>query len=207
MNQILVGHFEADGALIYLPIGFIPDYFKLVEFHTNTNIIFYEWWRRMEQDQASGKLEGISITEGVTANLADSGGIVAYDSGSQAPTIATWAASTAYTARTATADGSFVRPTTSSTTDRDAIFECVTAGTSGSTEPTWPAGTGEQSASDNGVIWERVNEPLRRAGYQGVRIAAALMTDGREYYYLALQADDAYDHGDVVGWSGGVYGA
>lgn len=207
MSQVVVGHFEADGAIIYLPLGFKPDYWEMCEFHTDTNIVLYEWWGRMEDDQASGKKEGISITEGATANLADDGGFAAYSSEQAAPTISDWAASTSATARTATAAGTYVRPTTSSGTEREAVFECVTGGTTGSTEPTWPAAIGENAASDNGVIWQRVNVATLRAGYDGVRIAAALMIDGREYYYLAIQADDVVDNGDVVGWSGGIYGA
>ena len=56
-DNIKVGHYEADGGIVNLPLGFIPDYFKLTDFHTDTNIIFYEWYRLMEQDQASGKQE------------------------------------------------------------------------------------------------------------------------------------------------------
>jgi len=210
MNQIRVGHYEQDGEDVYLPLGFVPDYIRLVDFHTDTNIIVYEWWERMQDDQATGKQEGISYTEGVTANLADDAGIQAYDTGSQAPTIGEWTASTAYTARSATANGSFVKGTTSGTNnlgqdvDREAIFECVTAGTSGTTEPTWPTAPGENTASDNGVVWQLVTEPTFRGGYQGVLIADNIQTDGQEMYYLAIKADDSRDHGDVSGWSGGV---
>lgn len=213
MNQIIVGHFEADGGIIYLPVGFIPDYFRLVDYHTNTNIIVYEWWERMEDDQASGKKEGISYTEGVTANLADDAGITAYDSGSESPTVTTWteSVSNAATARTATAKGTFVKPSTSGTddtgadADRSAIFECVTAGTSSGTEPTWPSAIGGQ-VLDGTTLFERVNEANVRAGYQGVCIQDNINTNGQEMYYLAIQADDSVDHGDVDGWTGGIYG-
>lgn len=210
MNQIKVGHFEQDGGLINLPLGFIPDYIRLVDFHTDTNIDIYEWWRRMEQDQGTGKQEGFSILEGVTANLADAGGITAYNTGAQSPAsgtgagqLAQWVASTSYTARTATAAGSYVKPTVASATDRGAVFECVTGGTSGSTEPTWPDAVGGQ-VLDSTPVWERVDLSLQRGGYQGVVIAAALMVDGQEMYYLALQANQVVDHGDVDGWGSGI---
>lgn len=210
-NIIKVGHFEADGGLINLPLGFIPDYFKLVEFHTDTNIVFYEWWQLMEQDQASGKQEGISITEGATANLADAGGITAYNTGSEGPTIQEWtqARANAATARTATAAGTYIKPTVGATddtggvADRSSIFECVTAGTGAATEPTWPTSDGE-NVTDGTVVWQKVNVSKQRLGYQGVVIADALMTDGREMYYLALQAAQAVDHGDVDGWASGI---
>jgi hypothetical protein len=115
-----------------------------------------------------------------------------------------WTASTSYTARTTTAEGSFCRPTNSSTTDRDAIFECTTGGTSGSTEPTWPDAIGG-TVLDSTPIWERVNKVFGRSGYQGLQIEDNIQTDGQEMYYLAIQADESIDHGDVTGWASGVY--
>lgn len=208
VNQIIVGHYEQDGGLIYLPLGFVPDYLKLVDFHTDTNIIIYEWFRRMQLDQSTGKQEGFSITEGVTANLADDAGITAYDTGSQGPTVTTWTSTVATnaTARTATAHGTYVRPTTDSSTDREAIFECVTAGTSSGTEPTWPAAIGEQ-VTDGTVVFERVNVSREQIGYKGVCIQDDIQTDGQEMYFLAIKADDALDYGDVDGWTGGIEGA
>ena len=204
-DNIKVGHYEADGGIVNLPLGFIPDYFKLTDFHTDTNIIFYEWYRLMEQDQASGKQEGISIAEGVTANLADDAGIIAYDTGSQIPTVTTWttSVSTAATARTATAAGTYVKPSVSSSSDRGSIYECVTAGTGSATEPTWPDNDGGQ-VTDSSTVWEKVNVSLQRGGYQGVVIQDNIQTDGQEYYYTALKACQAVDHGDVAGWTSGI---
>ena len=208
MAKINVGHYEADGGIIYLPLGYVPDFIMLVDFHTNTNIIFYYWWERMEDDQATGKQEGISVAEGITANLADDAGITAYDTGSQIPTVQSWtqARATAATARSATAHGTYIRPTASSDMEQDAIFECVTAGTGGSTEPTWPKEIDGQ-VTDGTVVWEWVNVPLERGGYQGVCVQDDIQTDGQEMYYLAMLADKSVDHGDVDGWTGGVEGA
>lgn len=213
MSNIRVGHFTADGALIHLPLGFIPDYFQLVDFHTNTNIEINHWWERMEDDQASGKQEGFSVKEGVTANLADAGGITAYDTGTQAPTVQEWtkARGDAAVARGASVGlaGTFIKATVGAlnnagqVTDREAIFECVVDGTSAATEPTWPSAIGE-TVLDSSTVWEMVNEAKFRKGYQGVTIAAALMTDSQECYYIALKAGDSIDHGDVVGWTDGI---
>ena len=212
--QLITGHFEADGAIIYLPIGFVPDYFFMCDLSYTTATIFYHWWRQMESDAFATALEGVSVSQGVTADLATTAGISAYDTGTEAPTITTWteAVSTAATAKTATARGTLVRPTTSGTTtdglvaDRSMVFECVTAGTSSGTEPTWPVGIGDQVLDDD-VLFELIVQPTFRKGYAGVAIAAALMTDGDEHFYNAWQADQPIDHGDVTSWTGGIYGS
>lgn len=212
-NAIRTGHFEADGALINLPLGFIPDYFKLVDFHTSTNIVIIHWWKRMEDDLASGLQEGFTVKEGITARLADAGGITAYNTGSQTPTVQEWtqARGSAAVARGASVGlpGTFIKATVDAlnnagqVTDRDAIFECVVDGTSAATEPTWPSAIGE-TVLDSSTVWEMVNEAKFRKGYQGVVIAAALMTDGQEYFYLAIRSHDSVDHGDVVRWTDGI---
>ena len=212
MARVKTGHYEQDGGLIYVPVGFVPSRVLLIDFHTSTHIIFYWWFSAMETDMASGAQEGISVAEGITARLADDGGIIAYDGGTQLPSIGVWTASTAYTARSATANGSFVKGGTASTSlnvdgvavDRNAIFECVTAGTSDTSEPAWPVAIGANSASDNGVVWQLVAEPEYRGGYQGFRVPAALQTDGQEAFYEAVLADSDVDHGDVAGWASGI---
>ena len=205
-DNIKVGHFEADGGLINLPIGFIPDYFKLVEVGV-TNPNFYEWFRLQEQDEASNSQEGSILTgsTGVTTQSVDGAGIIAFNAGSEGPTVTEWteAVATAATARTATAAGTYVKATVANSADRGSIFECVTAGTGGSTEPTWPNADGGQ-VTDNSVVWEKVNVDKQRTGYEGVVISATIQTNGREYYYLALQAVQAVDHGDVDGWTSGT---
>ena len=211
MGQIKTGHFEQDGGAVYVPVGYVPNYLLLVDYHTSTNIILYHWWSEMETEEAANAQEGFSVAEGVTARLADDGGIAAYNSGSEGPTVTAWttAVSTAATARSATAAGTFVKPSTSGTidtgetADRSLIFECITAGTGGSTEPTWNPAVGGQTV-DGSTVWETVVEPTVRKGYQGFSIAAALMTDGQEAYYLALQADNDVNLGDSSLWTSGI---
>jgi hypothetical protein len=204
MNRIKLGHFEPDGGLINLPIGFIPDLFRMQEMGA-TNPLFYTFYSIQEQDEASGSQEGILDSGGTKTLLGDAAGITAYDTGTQVPTINEWteARATAATARTATAPGTYIKPTVSSPADRGSIFECVTAGTGGSSEPTWPDADGE-NVTDNSVVWKKVNVSLQRGGYQGVVIAAALMTNGQEMYYEAILADQVVDHGDVDGWTNGI---
>lgn len=205
-NQIKTGHFEQDAGLVNLPLGFIPDYIKLVDFSTSTDIDIFEWWREMERHLASGLQEGFSIKEGITARLADAGGITAYNVGAQIPTVEEWtkARGDAATARTATKAGTYIKPTVANGADRGSIFECVTAGTSDSTEPTWPVADGE-NVTDSSTVWQKVNVSLQRGGYQGVIIAAAVAANnGTEMFYIAFAADQSVDHGDVDGWTSGV---
>jgi len=217
MSRIKVGHFLGDGGVVNLPIGFIPDYFRLCDIDstvTNAAVAIHEWFRDMESHEASGSQEGWALglaTLGYTTLHADDAGISAYNSGSQSPTINEWtqARSTAATARTATAAGTYIKPTVGAdsdtgTADRDAVYECVTAGTGGSTEPTWPTSDGEQ-VTDGTTVWEKVNVSKVRTGYQGVVIEDDIQTDSHEYYYLAIMADESVDHGDVDGWASGVY--
>jgi len=204
-NIIKVGQFVQDGGLVNLPLGFIPDYIELAN-RDLTNTVFIKWWRLMETDDISGSQEGISIDiAGVPTDLADAGGITAYDTGAQSPTVTTWttAVSTAATARTATAAGTYVKPSVASASDRGSIYECVTAGTGAATEPTWPDSDGEQ-VTDGSTVFEKVNVSKQRTGYQGVVIAAAVQTNGQLMYYTALLADQSIVHGDVDGWTDGI---
>jgi hypothetical protein len=211
-NGIRVGHWEADGADVNIPIGFIPDHIRIVEVGV-TNPNMYEWFERQEDDQASGAQEGNILTgsTGVVTQSADSQGIIAYDTGSQVPTVEEWtqARGNAATARTATAAGTYIKATVGAlndagqVTDREAIFECVTAGSSAATEPSWPSRIGGQ-VTDSSVVWEMVNAARLRVGYQGIVVAAEIQTNSREYYYIAEKAHDSVDHGDVDGWPSGV---
>ena len=193
----------ADGGLANIPVGFIPDHVKIYELGADTAILLYEWFR-LQGELASGKQEGISILEGATANLADAGGISAYDTSGIQPSILdyTLARSTAATARTNLAPGTFLKPSTSSPTDKDAIFECIVAGT-GSAEPTWPDGIG-QNVLDGTVRWERVNQAISARGYKGFTIAAALQTDSAIMIAKCMKATEVVHLGDVDGWTDGI---
>lgn len=211
MNQIIVGHFEPDGGLIYLPIGFVPDLFRMQEMGA-TNPLFYTWYERQEDDEATGSQEGILDSGGTKTLLADDGGFAAYDAGSELPTVTEWSAGATVVARSATAHGTYMKATVSGVDangneiDRSAIFEVTANTTTGATEPNWPTVVGESAVDNHAspVRYEKVNVALFRGGYKGVRIAAALMTNGQEMYYEAIQADQSKDLEDVDGWTGGI---
>jgi hypothetical protein len=207
MNKIKTGRFTPDGSTdIAVPIGFIPDYIRFEEVGeaTSPNVIT---WFRMQESDATGDQAGqyITGTTGVITKLADGAGVAAYSTGAEAPTVTTWtkAVGDAATARTATAAGTYVKPSVASDADRGSIFECVTAGTSDATEPIWPDADGEQ-ITDGSTVWEKVNVSKQRGGYQGVLIDAAILTDGEEMYYIAYQANQSVNHGDTDGWNSGV---
>ena len=205
--MIKTGRFTPDGSTdIAVPIGFIPDYIRFEEVGeaTNPNVIT---WFKMQEDDATGDQAGQYLTgsSGVITKLGDGAGIAAFDTSSEAPTVTTWtkAVGDAATARTATANGTYVKPSVASDADRGSIFECVTAGTSSATEPIWPAADSEQ-ITDGTTVWEKVNVAKQRIGYQGVLIDAAILTDSEEMYYIAYQADQSVNHGDTDGWTSGV---
>ena len=210
-NQIKTGQYIQDGGLINLPLGFIPDYIELAN-RDLTNTVFIKWWHLMQTNDISGSQEGISIDiAGVPTDLADAGGITAYDTGAQSPAsgvgagqIGEYADATTPTARTATAAGTYVIPSVGNAQDRGSIYECVASTGAVSTEPTWPSADGEQVTDDASNTWEKVNVNRQRGGYQGVVIAAAVQTNGQLMYYLALQSDQSVVHGDVDGWGSGI---
>ncbi|GAG54527.1 unnamed protein product, partial [marine sediment metagenome] len=196
------------------------DYFRLCDIDgggSNAAVAIHEWFERQQDDEITARRAGWSLglaTAGYTVLHADTAGITAYDTGSQKPVLGIWRASETtvldkagnsitVVARTASKPGTYIVPSVDSATDRDAIFECVTAGTTDSTEPTWPDAIGEQVV-DNSMTWERVDVSLERGGYQGVCISATIQDNTHEYYYLALQADQSVDHGDVDGWTDGI---
>lgn len=223
-NGIRVGHFLGDGGDVFLPLGFIPDYFRMADIDhasvSNVDVQIFEWFERMQDDEATGSQEGWKTDEtaGYVTLMSDSEGITAYDTGTQLPAsgfdageLGQWTATTAVDVRTATAAGSYAKGTVGATddtgavVDRDAIFENVGSsdGNTGSTEPTWPSAIGGQVV-DGSAIWEKVNTPTFRGGYQGVTLAAEVAENSHEYYYLAIRAHDSVDHGDVDGWPNGI---
>lgn len=211
MSQIITAMFTADGSAVYLPFGFIPDFFVLMDVphsSADTNVDFYWWWKWMEDEGLTGMTDGILVNEGPTDALANASGIESYDTTSRGPTVTEWSASASPTALSGTTHGSYYRPTrTGGKGDYSAIFECMAGATTGSTEPTWPKDPGG-TVVDNDVTWQRVDGDVARkvVGYKGIAVDAAL-TDSHQVYCLAIQADQSLNFGDVVGWSGGVYGA
>jgi len=225
MNGYETGIFIADGSLIYVPVGFKPDRVDVFEL---TSGPFHQIFHGILEDSgvsaALSDIEGIQYGDGgVGTLLADGAGLATYDAGEERPNIYNWVLSTTtltlkqdtsetttVTARTATAHGTYILPSAGALTvdglaaDRSLVAECVTAsGNTAATEFAWGVAIGEQMA-DGDNVWEIVNAASLRVGYQGFRIAGALMTDGDYHVYDAWKADQVRVLGDVVSWVDGV---
>ena len=188
----------ADGNAVNVDCGFIPNRCILFYDYEQTNPLRIDWSYNLYKLRTAYGLLTTGSSGVITQLSTAATGIIPYDSSSATPTINeyTTTVSTAATARTATAAGTYVKPSTSSTMDRDAVFECVTAGT-GAAEPTWPLGIGEQILETAGdVVWERVNVARENGGFQGVTVGATTQTDG---YYCVLYAErgDSKDLGNA----------
>ena len=194
MSKIRIGNFEADGSLINLPIGFIPDKFVLEE-RGVTNPNMYRWFRAQERVEATGAQEGNIMTgsTGVYTQSSDDQGIIAYNAKAEFPTIGEYADAGTPTARTATAAGTYVKPSVDNAQDRGSIYECVTSTGAVVTEPVYPSDDGGQVTDDGTNTWEKVNVSKKTIGYQGVVIENEIQTNGRQYYYEAVQADQDDD--------------
>lgn len=212
--QIKIGHFEADGGIIHLPIGFLPDYVRLLaKGAASGDLVSYEWFREMEVHDS---IDGLSKDGATDAEIASGSGLTAYDTRTEVPTIEEWtnARSDAATARSATARGTLIKCTADGVDeygnrmDRSAIFECIVDGDGGVNEPAWPRLVGGQVV-DNTTEWERVNVARASAGYQGFSLAAAMtgLADGNEGYFIAIgSGGNVVDFGDVALWPNGIEG-
>jgi hypothetical protein len=214
-NQIKIVTFEADGSDVYIPIGFVPFWARVIAaVATNPNI--YEWFRRMELDDSTGRREGVLCTgsSGALTYAPNSQGIIAYDTAAQLPTVTEWteAVVNAATARTATARGTLVKATVGAVdqdgavVDRSAIFECTTAGTSSATEPTWntvPDGITTDGTAKFQIVTDKA---LGRIGYKGIVVAAEVAINGTPCYVVAVEGDSEDTLGDVDSWPSGVMG-
>jgi len=113
----------------------------------------------------------------------------------------TWTPSTAYTV------GQFVIPTTYNTTGPKRLYRCTTAGTSGTTEPTWPTTFGA-TVNDGTAVWTEATPGIEAGtnlppevsggGYSRKAIAAGTgwsaitdeaVTDGGKYVANAADID------------------
>jgi hypothetical protein len=105
-----------------------------------------------------------------------------------------WAATTAYTARSArdANTGSVVRP--SAFNDRH--FKCTTAGTSGGSEPSWNTTLGG-TTNDGSAVWTAI-EALT------VPSSVATVTSRRVFTTAAISRADGWFDGGVVTWLTGL---
>jgi hypothetical protein len=196
-------HFEADGNATIVNLGFVPDWCELrLDEGTNPDVI--TWFRRMVDDESIyGHLN--TGSSGVVTRLTTAAtGINTYDTVtprillpapdgegyavSALPNSWTQARSTAATARSTTALGTVIKPTTGNETGY--VYECTTAGTGGVTEPTWPTNKGD-SVTDGTTVWIARDWISKNVGVKGIEIGASASqnTDGNQLYLVATRGD------------------
>lgn len=202
------------GAAAYnLDLGYIPTLVRAMMTDSATHVDFIEWHGpAQEESDTSITLSceyGVMVKEGATSLLETAAkGISVYD-GAKTPEILldhpstgkptkvtvtgdyTVARSTAATARTATAFGTILRPTT----HNGFVYECITAGT-GSAEPTWPTTPGE-TVLDNDVEYICREENIVSNKGKGITLGATMMESDKEWFLEIFRADREEDIGDI----------
>lgn len=191
MNPTLIkiGSFTATASTATIKninCGFIPDYVKLINLSaTAADVQVVEWFREAMGDAKFVK-HTIVADNGSTGNKSSeyvaSGGITVLDTVVKEP--AAWVASTAYVV------GDIVRPTV----NNGYFYKCTTAGTSGSSEPTW--GTTVGGTTSDTAVWTCYNQddlPVRQVQKQGFTIPVALQNESDVCCWMAIRTSDEND--------------
>lgn len=188
MGTIVAGYLISGGAAINVDCGFVPDIVEVWNEDASTGDIgFMKKW----PGESDGDSMAITILadNGSTAdvNLGEEGtsGLSDYDTVSYQGS--NWTASTAYVV------GDIVRPLA---TKNGYAYQCTSAGTSDSSEPTWGTTLGG-TTSDGTVTWTCIVDTVYAKGFKGFTIPAAFSDDGDVLRYVAIQADRVVNHGDV----------
>ena len=211
--MIVSGTFVADNAIAAnIEIGFIPDYLEL--FDLTTTLIIYRWYRALADAETTGQY-GIQDNGAGALSMCGSAaaGFAAYENGEsmrvlipdpstgrlepQAVNDWTTARATAATARSATAVGTIIRPTT----HNGYVYECTTAMTTGgSTEPSWGTVPGETTADGSGGAgrWMCRKENQVKGGGLGFTVGASISTDSDVWAFRAERHDRMGDMGDAA---------
>ena len=208
-TQTYTGHYEGDGLAVNIETGFVPQYVVLYQDIAKTSPDKIEWFERFEDDSSMYGLLTAGSTGIVTRATTAATGISAYseattgvlidspqDSGKQVlvTSITDWVLSTAYTpARSATAVGQVIRPTV----HNGYVYELTTAGTSDTTEPTFPTNPGD-SVTDGTAVWTCRDSNVTKGDFNGFTVGATAQTDAKEYYFIAVGSDKDQDKGDAA---------
>ena len=110
--------------------------------------------------------------------------------------VADWTSAgvTAATARSATAVGTIIRPTT----HNGRVYECTTAGTSSGTEPTTYSTVVGETVTDNDVVFTCIVEEVAQKSAAGLTVGATTQTNSGENYLWVERSADAKDRGDAA---------
>jgi hypothetical protein len=197
-QEMTSGSFIADGNAINIDCGFVPDKFVAYSKLEETNPNQYVWYRQRGDTVNGNGQYGITVTGStgvITLNASAAAGIAAYDTdadgvlipapngnGEVTATVSNYDATATYTARSTTAVGSVIRPTTKN----GYVYECTTAsGGASGTEPTWSTTVGGTTTAGSGDVWITREESTVNNGAAGVTIGATLSTDTDEWVWDA----------------------
>ena len=209
----VVRRFVADGNAVNLDLGFVPEYCELVVNLAGTNPNIYKWYKAFEDESTAEYGLLITGSSGIVTvpSTAATGikeldalyhGVLIPDPAGgddqfQVPT--DWAAATdyssGYTARSATASGSCVRPPT----HNGCVYELTTATGSATSEPSsWPTTPGETCTDGGSNVFTCRAENVATRGAQGITIGATTQTDGHVNYVVAWKGQHYVNAGDAA---------
>ena len=207
--KVVSGTFIASDAAVNVECGFVPDYFEAISAVGGTELV-HRWYKCLADAETTGQYGLVDDGAGViTHNASAAAGIIAYSTaankvlvespvpgtGKIAVSITDWTSSvsTAATARSATAIGTMVRPTT----HNGRVYECTTAGTSSGTEPTTWTTTVGGTVTDNDVVFTCREEETVREGCHGVTIGVDKSTNSEIWVFKAEKHDMTGNLGDA----------
>jgi len=206
-TEIVSGKFLASTAAVNVECGFVPDYIEAFSALGGTEIK-YEWFKVLYDYAAAGTGMYGFVTDVAPAHVAaGTNGFIPYDTSVEsvllpapdgngymkASSITVYSGTTdysgaGYSARSATALGTVVRPTTRN----GFVYECTTNGGTDATEPTWPTVPGDSIDGGNNV-WICREERVVRTGVKGFTVGATICTDG-EYWVFKAEKHDRYNY-------------
>lgn len=198
------GSFVANGSAVNVDVGFIPDFVIAFEGLEEGTWQAHYWNReRIDAASAVGQFGLLEAAGTHSVHAAAVNGFAPYDTttpkvmlpnpnGSDVDLAATlplaWtqARSSAASARSTTALGTVIKPTSGN--ENGLIFECTNDATGGATEPTWPTKVGD-SVTDGTVVWIARESKIKDVGVKGFTLGATGQTDSDQWQWIAFAAD------------------
>jgi len=203
----------ADGSAVKLALGFVPEYVRCITDIDATSPDVIEWFKEMEDEDTAQYGVLCTGTTGVLTELTTAAtGIKKLDEVNQGVLVPApdggddqfrvpteWAATTdyssGYSARTASAAGSIVRPPTRN----GRVFELKTAtATAASAPSSWDVNVGEDVTDGGANVFTCREEKVANHGAQGIEIGATTQTDGDVNYLVAIKGDHYTNAGDAA---------
>lgn len=215
MSQVVSGTFLADGNVLNIDIGFIPDYVEAFEL-TSTAEVVYRWYRCLVDAAQTGQYGIEDSGAGVLSACADAdNGLAAWDGSKNSyvlipdpadnklrpvPIYGDYDATADYssvgTDRSTTAIGTIIRP--SATKHNGCVYELITGVTTASTEPTWGTVPGELTLDAGLNVWMCREENIVKMAGKGFTIGVTLSVNSDLWVFKAERHDRMGDLGDAA---------